>query len=234
MGGVGCPIVLQRVSVGGALETAAEVLTAIPAGGVAHFACHAEVEVGKPLDSSVILRSGGRLTVGDILEATTPPAAMVVLSACESGVAGPYVIDEAIGLPAAFLAAGCRSVVSTLWLVEDLSSTLLMLRFYWEWRRQGNPVPLALAQAQHWQRSTPDGEKCTFVETILVEDAAFVAHDGRALADRLRSCSDDPTINSYQEPYTGRSSISPALPATRPRSVRCCRGQPSCLARMGR
>jgi hypothetical protein len=181
--------------------TANEILAAFPPGGVAHFSCHAELDIGAPLRSAIVLPGGSRLTVGDILQAGPSRAAAVVLSACESGVPGPYLLDEAISLPTAFLAAGCKAVVSTLWLVEDLSAALVMLCFYWLWRHKNYPAPVALARAQHWLRTTTDLDKCRFVETDLVTAKAFTESDAAALTGRLQKRSASMTGNSYAEPY---------------------------------
>ena len=77
--------------------------------------------------------------------------------------------------------------MSTLWLVEDVSTALLMLEFYWEWRRERHPAPLALALAQHWQRTTTDQQKCSFAEDSLVGAGILDGTAGRALADRVRT-----------------------------------------------
>jgi CHAT domain-containing protein len=57
-------------------------------------------------------------------------ADLVVLSACETAV-GPLQGQEGIAnLSRAFLFAGGKSVLSTLWQADDVSSALLMKRFY--------------------------------------------------------------------------------------------------------
>ena len=181
--------------------TAAGILASLPAGGVAHFACHARADHGRPLSSAIILPGGDQLTVAEILDARPPGGTTVILSACETGLAGPHVLDETISLSAALLAAGCAGVLSTLWLVEDVSTALLMLKFYWEWRRERQPAPLALALAQHWQRTTTDQQKCGFAEDTLVRAGILDGTEGRALADRVRQNPDAPGGNSYAEPY---------------------------------
>jgi hypothetical protein len=184
--------------------TAAGILASLPAGGVAHFACHARADPGRPLNNAIILPSGDQLTVAEILDASPTAGTAgttVILSACETGLAGPHVLDETISLSAALLAAGCGGVLSTLWLVEDVSTALLMLKFYWEWRRERHPAPLALALAQHWQRTTTDRGKCSFAEDTLVGAGILDGTEGQALADRVRQGSDSPGGNSYAEPY---------------------------------
>ena len=57
-------------------------------------------------------------------------ANLVVLSACDTAV-GPIQGEEGIAtLSKAFLLAGARAVVSTLWSADDTSSLFLMERFY--------------------------------------------------------------------------------------------------------
>jgi CHAT domain-containing protein len=57
-------------------------------------------------------------------------AELVVLSACDTAV-GPLEGQEGVAtLSRAFLLAGARTVVSTLWSVDDESSAFLMKRFY--------------------------------------------------------------------------------------------------------
>lgn len=186
---------------GPAPSGAAEILAAIPAGGVAHFACHATIEVGRPLDGAVVLPGGERLTVARILEADLPAGATIVLSACETALPDPYGLDEGITFAGAFLAAGAGAVISTLWLVDDVSSALLMLRFYWEWRRQGHPAALALARAQEWLRTTSDGATCKFVELDLPGQGLLDEGPAAELAGRVRERSRSSTGNAFADPY---------------------------------
>ena len=188
--------------------SATGILASLPAGGVAHFACHAYTDPGRPLHSAIILPGGEQLTVAEILDASPPAGTTVILSACETGVAGLYVLDETISLSAALLAAGCGGVLLTLWPVEDVSTALLMLKFYWEWRRERHPAPLALALAQHWQRTTSDQQKCIFVEDTLAGGGILDGTDGQALAECVRQGSDSLSGNSYAEPYYWAGSAS--------------------------
>ncbi|HEV2715764.1 MAG TPA: CHAT domain-containing protein, partial [Terriglobales bacterium] len=74
-------------------------------------------------------------------------ADLVVLSACDTAV-GPLEGQEGIStLSRAFLLAGARSVVSTLWSVQDETTLYLMKTFYSELARD-KPVPDALAAAK--------------------------------------------------------------------------------------
>jgi CHAT domain-containing protein len=85
------------------------------------------------------------------------------MSACETGLVDPGdLADEYIGLPGGFVLAGAPAVVSSLWKVDDLSTALLMERFYENLLRGdpdedsdiGSPLPPAeaLRRAQIWLR----------------------------------------------------------------------------------
>ena len=60
--------------------------------------------------------------------------------------------DEFVGFPAGFLMAGVSCVVSSLWAVNDLSTALLMGRFYANHLTAGMTVSEALHEAQRWLR----------------------------------------------------------------------------------
>ncbi len=76
---------------------------------------------------------------------------LVVLSACRSGLGDLELGDGAQGLRRAFLAAGCRSVVSTLWDVPDASARKFMVRFYEGLLARQSRLE-ALADARDWVR----------------------------------------------------------------------------------
>jgi CHAT domain-containing protein len=57
-------------------------------------------------------------------------ARLVVLSACETGLGTLSSGDELVGLQRAFLYAGTRAVITTLWKVDDRSTFDLMRTLY--------------------------------------------------------------------------------------------------------
>ncbi|ESZ04420.1 CHAT domain-containing protein [Mesorhizobium sp. M1060] len=82
---------------------------------------------------------------------------LVVLSACESGVPRIHNGGELAGLPNAFLLAGAKSVIASLWKVDDRATYLLMRYFYEEWcgGRGTEPSPaVALTRARQRLRRT--------------------------------------------------------------------------------
>src|SRR5207253_6484938 len=74
-------------------------------------------------------------------------ANLVVLSACDTAV-GPVQGEEGVAaLSRAFLLAGARGVVSTLWSIDDTYSLVLMRHFYKHLTAQ-EPAAYALAEAK--------------------------------------------------------------------------------------
>ena len=84
------------------------------------------------------------LTVADLLDKRLPGARLATLSACETGVVGTNLPDEVVALPTAFTQAGFAGVVASLWSVADVSTAMLMERFYRLWREEGRTPAQAL------------------------------------------------------------------------------------------
>ncbi|MUG91941.1 CHAT domain-containing protein [Scytonema sp. UIC 10036] len=95
------------------------------------------------------------LTLGNLFEQdfVLNQCRLVVLSACETGlVEFVNLSDEYIGLPSGFLYAGSVNVVSSLWIVDDLSTALLIIKLYQN-LKDGLTVVCALNKAQIWLRN---------------------------------------------------------------------------------
>ena len=118
-----------------------------------HFSCHGRFNPDNPIDSALFLANEEPLTLGEIFELRLNKCRLVTLSACETGLIDLNSIsDEYIGLPSGFLFAGSPSVVSSLWTVNDLSTSFLMIKLYeilFDENQQVS-VPVALKQAQYW------------------------------------------------------------------------------------
>jgi CHAT domain-containing protein len=89
-------------------------------------------------DSFVALAPGegndGILTVSELLaNGEALVADLVVLSACQTGVGNIQEGEGTVGLQYAFLARGARSVLVSLWSVNDKATALLMRQFYHHW-----------------------------------------------------------------------------------------------------
>jgi CHAT domain-containing protein len=126
---------------------------------VVHFATHGMFNVRNPMFSRVDLAAGdrgggpsddGRLEVHELLtlDIRSP---LVFLSGCETGVGGEWSTvfrkgEDYVTLAQAFLFAGSRNVVGTLWRIDDRGAAAFAAEFYRALARQ-DPVD-ALASAQ--------------------------------------------------------------------------------------
>ncbi|WP_287359250.1 CHAT domain-containing protein [Moorena sp. SIO3B2] len=148
-----------------------------------HFSCHGYFNYQEPRKSALILANAHKstsaepnserylrisdeeifdlekcLTIDQVFDLQLEQCRLVTLSACETGLIDyTNISDEYIGLPSGFLVAGSPAVVSSLWKVKDLSTALLMIKFYQNLREQ-IPLAVALNQAQLWLRDSTKEE----------------------------------------------------------------------------
>jgi len=98
-----------------------------------HIASHGIFDTKTPLQSALMLArddaNDGKLTVGE-LYGLRLNADLVTLSACETGLGRINSGDDVVGLTRGFLYAGTRSVVASLWQVDDEATSQLMMQFY--------------------------------------------------------------------------------------------------------
>jgi CHAT domain-containing protein/tetratricopeptide (TPR) repeat protein len=144
----------------GRRATEGAVRVALASGDVVHLATHATMNPRNPLFSRIELTRGGdggpgsdgRLEVHEILGLRIA-SPLVFLSGCETGLgvgvtSGATAGEDYATLARAFLYAGARSAMATLWRVEDRGAAELATRFY----RHLVAVPaveaLALAQRE--------------------------------------------------------------------------------------
>ncbi|MBW4661051.1 MAG: tetratricopeptide repeat protein [Drouetiella hepatica Uher 2000/2452] len=142
------------------------VLTALPDCNILHLSCHGIANLDEPLTSGLAM-SDGLLTLRDLLDLKLSEQGgirLAILSACETGLAGTENADEAISLPTGLLQAGVAGVVASLWSVSDLSTMLLLVRFYDLWRKEGWEAADALRQAQLWMRDTTSQQKAKYFQ----------------------------------------------------------------------
>ena len=111
-----------------------------------HLACHGQFRPDNPMFSSVHLADGW-VTVRDVV-ATPLNARLVTLSACETGLSKVSAGEEILGLARGFLSAGARSLVLSLWTVNDAATTRLMKDLYSNLQR-GLGVSASLRVAQN-------------------------------------------------------------------------------------
>lgn len=117
-----------------------------------HLACHGNFRPENPMFSSLHLADGW-ITARDIYSQRLK-AALVTLSACETGLNKIFAGDEILGLARGFLAAGADSLVLSLWTVNDEATRELMADFYENLQRGASiAASLRLAQTEFIRRS---------------------------------------------------------------------------------
>lgn len=116
-----------------------------------HIAAHGVFDAEAPLNSAILLakntHDNGLLRASDLynLQLNTD---LVTLSACETALSTVAKGDDLLGFTRGFLYAGARSIVASLWKVDDLATKDLMLAFYRNISNQDKALALALAQRE--------------------------------------------------------------------------------------
>jgi CHAT domain-containing protein len=157
-------VVPDAVTHEGASATEARLREALSGGGIVHVATHGVMNLRNPMFSRVELarnagrpEDDGRLEVHELLELRIS-APLVFLSGCETGVGAAWSTQFARGedyatLAQAFLYAGARSVMATLWRIGDEGAAAFAERFYARLSAVGPAEALAVAQRELLQSS---------------------------------------------------------------------------------
>jgi CHAT domain-containing protein len=118
-----------------------------------HLAAHAILNPVNPLFTRVELAPDeghdGSLEMHEVFGLDLSKTGLVVLSGCRTQMGTLSAGDDLEGLTRAFLYAGTPAVVSSLWDVDDESTSLFMERFYTHLRKgTGRAEALRRAQAE--------------------------------------------------------------------------------------
>ena len=117
---------------------------------IIHSSHHAVSRLDNPLESRLFLGDGS-ITLGELMTPAWrwPQLSDVFMSCCETNLGGTEITDNLLSLGTGFLCAGARSVVSTLWAVDDFATSLFAI-FYYQYRspKEGLSRPEALRRAQ--------------------------------------------------------------------------------------
>ena len=127
--------ILQTVPLVQKQATKYEVLRRISSVALVHIAAHGEMETGEialapnsTRSSPIPAREDYLLTPKDVLKAQIR-ARLVVLSCCHSA-RGEVKAEGVVGIARAFLGAGARSVLVSLWAIDDEATMKFMKLFY--------------------------------------------------------------------------------------------------------
>jgi tetratricopeptide (TPR) repeat protein/CHAT domain-containing protein len=169
-----------------------------------HFAGHAAYNFNDPKTSALALTGEDRLTVVDICGETplVQGYSLVCLSACETALTGDQTITaEYVGLVSGFLRGGANKIVSTLWTVQSVSSTLLMIQFYLL-LKNGTPEAVALGEAQRWLRDANCQILIEFLHTLLATYTSLNRSTRKFLQTEINRFSKMPHDNRpFHHPY---------------------------------
>lgn len=89
----------------------------------------------------------GILMADEVVHMDLSPTQLVTLSACETGLGGSVSGEGAVGIQRAFLLAGAKHVLATLWPIADEETVEFMTAFY-QRVLAGEPPPAALSAVQ--------------------------------------------------------------------------------------
>jgi CHAT domain-containing protein len=122
---------------------------------IVHFATHGFFDSENPESSGILLtnvdKNGGQrdglMALHDIYNLDLS-AELTVLSACQTALGKDIKGEGLVGLTHSFMSAGSKSVVASLWKVDDRATAALMSDFYDFMFRKGMPPVAALRAAK--------------------------------------------------------------------------------------
>ena len=174
----------------GECATREAVLQTINSVSLIHIAAHGNADTGeialspRPTAKSIPEEEDYLLRISDISQVQLR-AKLVVLSCCHSG-RGEIKAEGVLGIARAFLASGARSVLVTLWAIEDEATWQFMSRFYGH-LVDGFSASECLHQAMKWLRNNGFTKVSQWAPFMLIGDN--VTFDFKK--ERLVSCFTD-------------------------------------------
>ncbi|XP_068726251.1 tetratricopeptide repeat protein 28-like [Montipora capricornis] len=159
--------------------TKAEVLKRMKSVALIHIAAHGDGELGEIVLAPNPERTSQKpeeedymLTMSDVY-AVRLQARLVVLSCCHSG-QGEVKSEGVVGIARAFLCAGARSVLVSLWAIDD-EATLLFMKIFYQHLADRKSASLAL---HHAMKSLRETEKYSAIKywapfVLIGDDVTF-------------------------------------------------------------
>ena len=139
--------------------TKEQVLSRLNSVSLVHIAAHGSEERGEILlspnlgSSEPPVEKDFLFTMTDMLDVKLN-AKLVVLSCCHSG-RGEVKAEGVVGIARAFLGAGARSVIASLWAIDD-EATVAFMRHFYEHLVKGQSASKSLHEAMRMMRESDD------------------------------------------------------------------------------
>ncbi|XP_068676907.1 tetratricopeptide repeat protein 28-like [Montipora foliosa] len=170
---------LQTAPLTGQNATKGEVLKRMKSVALIHIAAHGDDEFGEIVlapnpdrPSQIPKEEDYMLTMSDV-QAVGLQAKLVVLSCCHSG-QGEVNSEGVVGIARAFLCAGARSILVSLWAIDD-EATLLFMKSFYQHLADRKSASLAL---HHAMKSLRESEKYSAIKywapfVLIGDDVTF-------------------------------------------------------------
>lgn len=162
---------------------------------ILHLATHAKFDPRNPDQTYLLLGDGDKLNKDQIKNLPTVP--LVVLSACETALGGPdQEGKEVAALGSYFFNNATKTVIATLWSVDDESTSLLMKSFY-----------------KNLSHSSSRNAQVTTAPSLREAQINFIQGKIRKASERNKTratyipsedksnASENPITNDYSHPY---------------------------------
>ncbi|KAG2094535.1 CHAT domain-containing protein [Suillus cothurnatus] len=123
------PETINHTTISGDAATRAGVLQGLEENTWVHLACHGKQDREQPYNSRFVMKDQPIMLL-DIMEKDIPRAEFAFLSACHTAVGDEETPDEVIHLAAGLQFSGFKSVIGTLWEVDDAVAKHVVKAFY--------------------------------------------------------------------------------------------------------
>ena len=153
--------ILNTRALVGRQATKAEVMKRMSSVGLIHIAAHGNKHTGEIAlspnpgwTSDFPTKKDYILKMSDVQEANLR-ARLVVLSCCHSGRGRISKGEGVVGIARAFLAAGARSVLVSLWAIDD-EATMVFMKSFYQHLKEGKTASVAVQESMKFLRESKD------------------------------------------------------------------------------
>ena len=153
--------ILNTRALVGRQATKAEVMKRMSSVGLIHIAAHGNKHTGEialcpnPGWTSVFPQKKDYILKMSDVQAANLRARLVVLSCCHSGRGRISKGEGVVGIARAFLASGARSVLVSLWAIDD-EATMVFMKSFYQHLKEGKTASAAVQESMKFLRESKD------------------------------------------------------------------------------